>query len=181
MLGNISHSHHHLYSLLIHMDHPTHLYPSGTTMDSVDSQVDASPGAAAYDYNQILHQLQTQIHTLQSQLASLQAIPTPPPPAPKSIKIATPDVYTGDRSKTDTFLRQVALYVYGRPQEFQDDYSKIIFALSWMKGGTAGAWADQMVDHLTQSRSYFSGWLDFEAKFKAIFADPDKEGSARHR
>ncbi|KZS92602.1 hypothetical protein SISNIDRAFT_387771, partial [Sistotremastrum niveocremeum HHB9708] len=58
----------------------------------------------------------------------------------KSLKVATPEVFDGTTSKAQAFLAQLTLYFLAKHQELQNDAHKIIFALSYMKGGTAGPW-----------------------------------------
>ncbi|KZT51233.1 hypothetical protein CALCODRAFT_406311, partial [Calocera cornea HHB12733] len=58
----------------------------------------------------------------------------------KGPKVATPDVFDGTRSKAESFLRQLQLYIEARDHEFKTQNDYVTFALSYMKGGTAGAW-----------------------------------------
>ena len=92
----------------------------------------------------IVEQLQQQIAEMQAYLSSLQPQTQTQPPS-KEIKIAPSDVFDGIQSQTDSFLSQLALYFTGKRGDFQNDQDKIIFALSYMKGGTAGPWAAEIV------------------------------------
>jgi hypothetical protein len=66
----------------------------------------------------------------------------------KGAAIATPMPFHGERSKTDCFIHEVKIYMKGKPASFRDrsniqEESKIMFALSYMKGGTAASWAER--------------------------------------
>jgi hypothetical protein len=92
----------------------------------------------------------------------------------------TPDRFDGTRSQANTFLRQVALYAQGRPHEFRDDQDRIHFALSYMKGGTAGAWADRILEEEANSLlPFFATWTDFAQAFRLSFSDADSGATAR--
>ena len=129
-------------------------------------------------------QIQAHISALQQQISQLQSIiATGLPsshPTPKSLKVSAPDVYDGALDKAETFLRQLTLYIHARPADFPSNDSKIIFALSYMKGGTAGAWADRILEQL-EAGEPLGDWKTFKEQFKDAFADPTPEISARHK
>ena len=66
-----------------------------------------------------------------------------------------------------------------------DDRTKISFALSYMKGAVAGKWADRQHDAIQNSEpgaiTAWDGHGGFVETFKAIFGDPDRQATARHR
>jgi len=93
--------------------------------------------------------------------------------------VGTPDVFSGDSSQTETFISQLLLYFHGKRVE--DDFDKVITALSYMKGGTAGPWAKLKVRELTQAESLEVTWEAFVKEFNAKFADPDSAGTARFK
>ena len=55
--------------------------------------------------------------------------------------MAPPDVFDGATAKAEAFMSQLALFIHGKRHELYDDSDKVILALSYMKGGTAGSWA----------------------------------------
>jgi hypothetical protein len=124
--------------------------------------------------------LMTHMLALQAQLDALKTA-TPSSTSVKPIKMAAPETFSGERSKADSFLRQVNLYISGRSADFPNDDSKIIFALSYMKGGTAGIWADQAADVIGMGDSPFESWKEFVSKFSSVFCDPDKGATARQK
>jgi Retrotransposon gag protein/Zinc knuckle len=129
-------------------------------------------------------ELQSHISALQQQISQLQAIvsarTSSPTPSAKHLKVATPDIYSGHLDKAETFLRQLTLYIHARPSDFATDDSKILFALSYMRGGTAGAWADCILERLEAGES-LGDWEAFREQFKDAFADPTPQFSARHK
>jgi hypothetical protein len=63
--------------------------------------------------------------------------------------ITTPTPFNGDQTKTNRFLHKRGLYILGKSKEFEtgtppvaNDELKIAFVLSYMKDGTASAWAE---------------------------------------
>jgi Retrotransposon gag protein/Zinc knuckle len=128
--------------------------------------------------------IQAHITALQKQISQLQAIVAAgipsPQPSPKGLKVATPDAYSGDLDKAETFLRQLTLYMHAKPGDFTTDDSRILFALSYMKGGTAGPWADRILEQLEAGDS-LGDWEGFREHFKEAFADPTPQITARHK
>lgn len=58
------------------------------------------------------------------------------------------------------------------------DGQRMTFALSYMKGGTAGQWAKRKVKQLQKEGQT---WDEFLSDFQASFSDPDPAGTARHK
>ena len=129
-------------------------------------------------------QVQAHISALQQQISQLQAIVAAglpsAHPTPKGLKVATPDVYSGALDQAETFLRQLTLYIHAKPGDFTTDEAKILFALSYMKGGTAGPWADRILEQL-ETGEPLEDWETFKRQFKDAFTDPSPQISARHK
>jgi len=135
------------------------------------------------DPQELLRDALARIAALELQLAeSRPATPLAPPVTPRTRgpKIAVPSEFNGDRANTETFLRQVLLYLLARPYEFADDDTRVMFAMSYMKDGTAGLWADRKVDQY-QLGEPIPSWTEFIAQVRDTFGDPDRAGSARLR
>jgi len=107
--------------------------------------------------------------------------PPPPPPAPmateKEIKMNPPTPFTGIRRKLDEFLMEVDMYLAMNRTIYDTNEKKILFALSYMKDGTAGPWKhsywrDNVGTPTAQS------WDDFKTTLRASFDAPDKQGDA---
>lgn len=125
-----------------------------------------------------MEQLQDQIQVLQQTLNNLTIQPRS---SPRGLKVAPPDTFDGTLSTTETFLSQLALYFEGKKHELQADSDKITFALSYMKGGTAGPWAKRKVKEFVTSPSAIQTWEEFAEEFFSVFGDPDLAGTAREK
>jgi hypothetical protein len=167
--------------------------------------MDSTPTPSAPSYEELQQQLallQQQFALLlqqqqkqQQQTATPASLPsplpgTPPPPhslqlapAPalssSSLKVAAPDIYDGTITKADTFISQLSLYFHGK--RVQDPTDRIVIALSYMKGGTAGPWAKQKVKLLESVSPGQVSWEDFLKEFKKAFGDPNPGQTARHK
>ena len=126
-----------------------------------------------------IEELQKQLAALQQQLSQMSS--QTPTKSSKGIKVALPDPFDGTTSKAETFMNQLTLYFFGKRSDFVDDTDKIIFALSYMKGGNAGPWADQKVQELSGDTPPFTDWSSFKESFEEVFGDPDPASSARFR
>jgi len=110
----------------------------------------------------------------------LAAIPPPvvniPANPPRAIQGAEPPEFSGERNKSDTFLRAVLLSFALQPDRFPTDRHKILYTLTWMKEGSAGAWAENvsrlMLD-AAQPDPYWN-WAEFETAFENAFGEPDR-------
>jgi hypothetical protein len=125
-----------------------------------------------------IQELQAQILDLQRQL--LAALTKPTNTTPRELKgVAKPDIFDGTLSKAETFLSQLRLYFSAKREEVRDDHSKIVLALSYMKGGTAGPWARIKVKQLsTVDLAPPGAWEAFLEEFNLAFGDPDPKGTA---
>ena len=114
---------------------------------------------------------------------------TPRPKAPianKKFKAKVLDDYTGDVEKAKTFLRQLKLYFESRDTEFSTQRKKVIFALSYMRGGTAGPWADHIIDKISDDDDMdcsfmFSIFTSFTRLFIERFGERDENAAAHHK
>ena len=117
-------------------------------------------------------------------------VPSPAPPAPiiveQKSKANVPDVYTGDRDKAKPFIRQLWLYFKARGPEFPSVKRKVVFALSYMRGGTAGPWADNLINKIhdddDMDRQFrFRTFSEFTATFMERFGERDENAAACHK
>ncbi|EIM85183.1 uncharacterized protein STEHIDRAFT_35060, partial [Stereum hirsutum FP-91666 SS1] len=69
----------------------------------------------------------------------------------KDTKISASDDFKGEASKVQEFIISCELYFAANPERYADDDKKIIFALSYMKGDTAGAWKTVFLDKVNGS------------------------------
>ncbi len=56
------------------------------------------------------------------------------------------------------------------PRSIDNDLTKIVWTISYMKAGWAGHWATHKFEHKARSgHLHFIDWLDFEDKFQKDF------------
>jgi Domain of unknown function (DUF4939) len=101
--------------------------------------------------NELLSRLQdanTEIAELQAQVQNQEVadVTLIPPvfgtsnPSIKEPKVNPPDAFYGDKDKSDAFLAQLSLSFQLQSSRFLDDRTKVLFAISYMKG-TAFNWS----------------------------------------
>ena len=95
------------------------------------------------------------------------------------IKVSPPEPFDGSMQKAETFLSQLKLYFYGKG--ITDELQRVVCALSYMKGGTAGKWALDKTKVLDGDYSKEGLWDDFVYEFREVFGDPDPASTARHK
>jgi len=167
----------------------------------------SQPSQPSISLEQLCQQLQQQNAILQQQINQLMqqqassvppSSPKPVSPAPNSlplppsnnyahtsfgssgIKVAPPDVYDGTISKADTFISQLHLYFHGK--RVYNGIDRVVTALSYMKGGTAGSWAKGKVKWMEGLEPGTEvDWDDFVQEFKRTFGDPNPGSTARHK
>ena len=59
----------------------------------------------------------------------------------QSAKAANPELFNGNRDQTEEFVRAIQITVTMQANTFMDERMKILYALSFMCGGTAQVWA----------------------------------------
>lgn len=107
----------------------------------------------------------------------------------KGAFIATPTTFHGEQSEADQFILEVEIYMKGKPQDFLDGItvckeSKIMFALSYMKGGTADSWAERYMKreqfdatanpHQACGMYQHTTYVDFIKEFQEAFKEHNK-------
>lgn len=96
-------------------------------------------------------------------------------------KIKEPDSFTGERHKANEFLADLYLLFCSRPSDYPTDSSKIVTALSYIRGD-ARWWAEAKVDtaQLTVEgvKQGFGTWKDFRRNFLLVFGEQDPAQTA---
>jgi len=70
------------------------------------------------------------------------------------------------RSAGKVFLTSCRTYIRLCPESFEDDLTKVIWAMFYMKAGRAGCWANHEFEHEAKSGHLrFIDWVDFEEEF----------------
>ena len=121
--------------------------------------------------------LTQQIQVLQNHLSTRSPSPPVDPPLPptttKLLKIAMPTLFTGLQDDLDHFKAECALYIRLQGSEFPDDTSKMLFILSYMKGGAAGTWATHKIQFILTPSEMLMTMDEFEAEVDLMFTDPN--------
>ena len=98
-----------------------------------------------------------------------ELLPAPREPhRPHMARPAVPPDFDGDRAKGKAFINACLTYFRLCPKEFQDEQTKIVWAMSYMKTCRAQKWTDQMFQWEQQNpgSNKFFGWSDFVDEFK---------------
>ena len=96
-----------------------------------------------------------------------------------SLKPALPTDFSGDRKAGKAFLMSCRTYIRLRPEAFEDDETKIIWAMSYMKSGRANRWATREFElEVKAGHLRFIDWLDFEEEFRRDFLPLNAEATA---
>jgi len=102
-------------------------------------------------------------------------------PSAREAKGADPEAFSGDRKATDSFLRAVKLNIALQPRMYSTEEGKILYTLSWMRGGTAGAWAENLATVMLDPAitNPYPTFAKFLTAFENAFGEPDRAFSAR--
>jgi hypothetical protein len=116
-------------------------------------------------------------------VAATQQISTPTPPTiPSShrpIKAADPERFSGDRAETEGFIRSIKLAIAVQPGSFPDERTKILYALSFMTGGSAQIWAHNETEAVINGTSTIQTFEAFARRVGEAFGDSDLARTAR--
>ena len=165
-------------------DHTTTPFTTSTLPTTFTSPTTSTPSIEG------LQQQIAELQQLLNKVLSSQSTPAPPPvntsppqtqplTSTTTIKVAPPDFFDGSLHKTETFITQLALYFHGK--KLHDDSDRIIFALSYMKEGTAAPWARLKVREYASKEANKVSWNDFLMELKQTFGDPNPAGTARYK
>jgi len=168
-------------------DQPVHMDRVRTieaTMDEMKSQHKAT--------HQLLQDVLARLGPAQAQnvqdpLPTRPARGSPTPSIPASsagrkklaLKPSFPPNFSGDRAAGKAFLTSCRTYIRLCPEAFEDDLTKIIWAMSYMKTGRANRWATREFEQEAKAgHLHFINWLDFEEEFQKDFMPLDLESAA---
>jgi hypothetical protein len=107
------------------------------------------------------------------------------PPKFRRPKPATPPDFDGERTKGLAFLNSCQTYIRLCPEEFRDEQTQIVWAMSYMKTGRASKWTarvfkwEQQPENSTSTR--FLDWNDFRDEFKKEFTPAHADSVAINR
>ena len=97
----------------------------------------------------------------------------------RPIKAADPEKFSGDRAETEGFIRAIRLSIAVQPGSFPDECTKILYALSFMTGGSAQTWAHNETEAVINGKSTIQTFEDFTRRVQEAFGDPDRARTAR--
>jgi Ty3 transposon capsid-like protein/Zinc knuckle len=161
---------------------------------------DGAPVAITADHLQhLLTQLQQQNAALWEELddmcnqgthvtgfisATVQQTLQQHPPSSQSTreaKGADPEPFSGDWKKTESFLHSIWLNIALQPRVYSTELHKILYTLSWMKDGTAGAWAECLSTSFLDPKTHnpYETFKDFLVAFESAFRELDWEFTAQ--
>jgi len=129
--------------------------------------------------------LQNQINQLQGQLAQVPIgnVQPQPQPHPREPKVADPPIFSGDRTQVESFLRAVHLCFQLTPSRFPegDEQRRILFALGFVREGTAGTWANNLYSTFLDPNqpNPFLTFMEFQRAFERAFGNADRAQKAR--
>jgi len=100
--------------------------------------------------------------------------------SPKEIRIGLPTPFDGTRENLVSFINECALYCDLNAAIYDTDLKKVIFMLSYMKGGTAQAWKESFITAAIAKAPVDYGTIkDFLKELRTAFDLADSEGEAR--
>jgi hypothetical protein len=97
---------------------------------------------------------------------------------PTEVKIRVPSDFTGERTKTNRFIQECELYLRVNATRYDTDEKKVIFALSFMNGGSAGSWKEGKTAECITNNN-FGTWAGFKQELLLHFSPVDDAGVAR--
>jgi len=98
----------------------------------------------------------------------------------RSIKPASPNDFSGDRTKGRAFLNSCELYLNLAPHQFEGEHAKIMWAMSFMKSDRAARFVDRrMRDYQAVGSLPYTSWAEFVAEFIADFCPKNEVQTSR--
>ena len=97
----------------------------------------------------------------------------------RNAKAADPEPFDGNRDKTKEFMRAVQIMVTMQADTFAVKRMKILYALSFMHGGTAQVWAANETMAVINGTTQMQTLDIFLEDVEKTFGDPDGACTAR--
>jgi len=83
--------------------------------------------------------------------------------------------FIGDRKKLEEFLIETNMYLTMNKDTYNNNNQEIIFALFFMKDGTAGPWKQLFWTQARENKT-LETWDEFKKALRDLFSTSDKEG-----
>jgi hypothetical protein len=96
----------------------------------------------------------------------------------KEVRVRVPADFIGETTKTKKFIQECELYIRVNRHIYDDDEKKVVFALSFMIGGTATAWKEAFTAKAITDND-FGTWAKFKTDLTEAFSPVDDAGTAR--
>jgi hypothetical protein len=96
----------------------------------------------------------------------------------REVKIRVPADFIGETTKMKKFIEECELYIRVNPHIYDTDEKKVVFALSFMIGGTATAWKEAFTAKAITDND-FKSWAQFKTDLTTVFSPIDDAGTAR--
>jgi len=114
---------------------------------------------------------------------SVPSPPVSPPPAPPvrrtRPKLFCPLDFNGERHNGRAFLNSCSLYIRLAPEQFHDKQERILWALTFFKGGRAAKWSENVFCQEADTSVFpIQTWGDFEQQFRLHFFSANAEANA---
>ena len=78
-------------------------------------------------------------------------------------KLSSPPDFSRERHNSHAFLNSCSLYIHLAPEQFCDEQEKILWALTFFKGGRAAKWSKNVFCQETDTGIFpMQTWGDFE-------------------
>ena len=122
------------------------------------------------------------------------AVPnTPPPPVPSlpvslppappvrrtCPKLSCPPDFNRERHNGCAFLNSCSLYIRLAPEQFHNEQERILWALTFFKGGRTAKWSENVFCQEADTGVFpIQTWGDFEQQFRLHFFSANAEANA---
>src|SRR5882672_905270 len=93
----------------------------------------------------------------------------------RGAKAAEPETFDGSRDKAEQFVRSICIAITMQLDTFSDERMKILYALSFMRGGIVQVWAKNETNVVLSNSSTFTTLAELLAGITRTFGDPDLE------
>jgi len=107
------------------------------------------------------------------------SLPPPPPVQWTCPKLSCPPDFNGERHNGRTFLNSCSLYIRLALEQFHDEQERILWALTFFKGGRAAKWSENVFRQEADTGVFpIQTWGDFEQQFRLHFFPANTEADA---
>jgi len=97
--------------------------------------------------------------------------PSPAPPTRRTCpKLSCPPDFNGECHNGRAFLNSCSLYICLAPEQFHDEQERILWALTFFKGGRAAKWSENIFRQEADTGVFpIQTWGEFEQQFQLHF------------